>query len=479
MTIAEQLAGFAADLRLDRVPDDTVRAATWYLADTLACALAAAREPDADAVDIVIRHASAHRALPEATVVGTDWKTSLGAAALANCTMARYIDANDIYMPVAGSLSGAGHFSDALPALLAAAESVEASGVDLIEAVIIAYESQAALADALPWLDIGLHSVSQVTIAVALAAGRLLGVDREQLAHASSLAVTTGLILNTWLHPESKVPAIKGGAPGFAAERGITCARLAASGFTGPLDAFETFFERHNVQSTGYTEPFERLGREWMTPRNAIKPVPAQIYIQAVVQCARQMYGEGLRLADLKQLTVYSNPGACARVQGSPGAFRPASREAADHSTPFVTAMVLRDGDITPSTYAGSPWTSNEILEAMTRMSLVVDEEWTTRMRESGLLGAEIVAESIDGRRYAARVEQFRGHPDNPLSREELVVKINGCIGEARNASRGAELLELCESLASGGNIDPLIGFWRSPPVRAQYKVTQAATSSE
>ena len=469
MTIASRFAAFASTLQLADAPLEVVDAATRLLADTLGCAIAAAREPNAAAVEIVVAYAAADRARPEASVIGTDWQTSLRAAALANCTLARYIDANDIYMPVGATLSGSGHFSDAVPALLAAAESVNASGAALLEALIVSYEVQAALAETLPWLDVGFHSVSQVTVAVALAGGRLLGLDAEQLAHAAALAITTGLFLQSWLHPASDVPVIKGGAPGLAAERGVTCAQLAASGFTAPLDAFETFFGNCGEYRAAAARAMERLGREWLTPRNAIKPVPAQIFTQAVAQCASQMYREGLRMETLKHLTVYSNAGACARVQGSPGAFRPASREAADHSTPFVTALTLRDGEIGPATYHDEPWRASAVLDAMSKMSLVVDEGWSARLRKSGLLGAEVEAEDVHGRRFQARVEQFRGHPDNPLSRAGLIAKLDGCFGgvEHSGGSGGRRLLQTCETLAGSTSVRPLIECWQTPAERA------------
>lgn len=110
------------------------------LADTLACAIAAAGEQQAGAVDAVVEYAMKERAIPAATVIGASWKSSLRGASMANCTMARYLDANDIYMPVAGSLSGSGHFSDALPALVATAEAYGSSGPDLLASVIVAYE---------------------------------------------------------------------------------------------------------------------------------------------------------------------------------------------------------------------------------------------------------------------------------------------------------------------------------------------------
>ncbi|CAN5474010.1 MmgE/PrpD family protein [soil metagenome] len=461
-TIARRLAGFARGLRLRDVPDDVLEIAPMLLADTLACAIAAAGEPGAGAVDAVVEYALSERAIPAATVIGASWKSSLRSASMANCTMARYLDANDIYMPVAGSLSGSGHFSDALPALVATAESLGSSGPELLESVIVAYEVQAALADGFSWLDRGFHSVSQVTVAVALAAGRLMGLSGDQLAHAASLAITSGTFVQSWLRPSTAVTAIKGGAPGLAAERGISCAELAVRSFTGPLDAFETFFSLFGEDSSLPGRCVDRLGNVWTMPRNAIKPAPAQIFTQPVIQCAQELFEQGLRLEDMTHLTVRSNRGACDRAQGSPVAFRPQSREAADHSTPFVTAMTLRDGRITPETYHGKPWESPDVLEAMSRIGLVVDESWSDKLDQRGLIGAQIEARDVSGKGFNATVEQFRGHPDNALARAELIEKLEAFVGrpEILGPGAGSKLLELSESLRDSGEVASLVGHW-------------------
>ena len=461
-SIAERLASFTDELRMTDLPPGVVDFACWLVADTFACAIAAAAEQDEGAVQILRDYAATDRLRPEATVIGTCWKTSLRSAAMANCAMARYLDANDIYIPTTGPLSGSGHFSDAVPAIFATAEMTGATGRAFVEAVIVAYEVQAALADSLAWLDQGFHSVSQVTVAVALSAGRLLGLDQRQLATAASLAITSGLFLQSWLRPGAGVAAIKSGSPGLAAERGILCAELAGSGFTAPITAFETFFDLFGDASSGQPTSFDGLGSEWRTRRNAIKPAPAQIYTQAVIQCGRALYEGGLRIDTLDELTIYSNDGACGRVQGSPGAYRPDSREAADHSTPFVTVMALRDGMVTIDSYRDRIWELEETRHAMERIKLVTDRDWTERLEREGVLGAAVEATDLDGRRYRARVEQFRGHPDNPLSRQELVAKIEGFIGDGSvpGSKAGATLLDLCERLPAAKNLDDIIHFW-------------------
>ena len=462
MSIAEHLASFTDDVKLAGIPPGDVTYVCWLIADTLSCAIAAASEPEDGAVQILRDYASADRSSQESTIIGASWKTSLRSAAMANCAMARYLDANDIYIPASGSLSGSGHFSDAITAILAVAETAEASGEEFVEAVVVAYEAQARLAESLDWLDHGFHSVSQVTVAVALSGGRLLGLDRPQLAHAASLAMTSGLFLQSWLRPGAGVSAIKGGSPGLAAERGILCAELAQTGFTGPLDAFETFYDMLGDSAATSRAAFDGLGIEWLTSRNAIKTAPAQIYTQAVIQCVQGLHGDGLRLDRLSEMTVYSNDGACGRVQGSREAYFPDTREAADHSTPFVAVMALRDGSVTPDTYRERIWERSEISEAMRRVRLVIDPDWTERLERESRLGAEVVATDHDGRAYRSRVEQFRGHPENPLTRHELIAKIDEFIGgeNVLGENAGVRLLRLCEALPEAATLDNIIQIW-------------------
>jgi 2-methylcitrate dehydratase len=456
---AVRLARFAASFPQLDVPEEIDTAAKRYLADTLACAIAAAGDPDAAAITICREYARRGMSRPEATILGSAERTDLRSAALVNCTMARYIDANDIYMGRPGRDTG--HFSDVIPALIGAAEKSGATGRDLLNAIIIAYETQAILCESYHWMRRGFHSVSTASVGTALGAGYLMNLNEEQLTHAVTLSVTSGLMLQSWLKPAEELPAIKGGAAGFTAERGIMAAELAEMGFTGPPDAIETLYER--FASEVDMEPFTWLGQRWTTHRNAIKPVPAQIYTQAAIQCAEQLYRDGLRLDALTSLVVRSNDGCCGRVQGSPQAFNPASREAADHSTPFVVAMVLRDGFLTEASYRGEPWLDNDLRALMSGMQLIIDPEWDRRLNEEGLLGAEIRAADRSGKQYHARVCQFTGHPDNPLPDEALVAKLSSLLDDPAIQGHGAgrRLMNACLAIDDREDVTELVASCR------------------
>ena len=89
---------------------------------------------------------------------------------------------------------GGGHPSDMIPGLLATAEVCGASGPDVLRAVALAYELLGGLGIVVErgvW-DQGLFMGG----ATALACGRLLGLDRERLGQAASLAFTTAMPLS-------------------------------------------------------------------------------------------------------------------------------------------------------------------------------------------------------------------------------------------------------------------------------------------
>ena len=453
MYFAETIADFALGLRFEDLPEPVVAMALTAVADTLACAIGAVAEPGPR---LLRDFALGHSALATASLIGGSERVDMSLAALVNCSLARDLDANDLYAGTPGRDTG--HFSDAIPALLAVAEATNASGREFITSVVIAYEVQAVLAESYLWMRRGLHSVSQVSWAVPAAAGRLLGLTREQIVSAIGLAGTTGgLILQSWLRPSASLPLLKGGAPGFAAKQALEATDLACSGFTAPPDALETLFDR--LPSDADAAPFQNLVRPYTftTTRNMLKRYPAQIYTQAAVQAAVAIHPQFDSVDDIAVATVYGHRNVVAGVQGSAAAYLPETRGAADHSTPFVVAVGLRDGDLTPASYADEPWRDEILIDLMRRVDLVIDPDFERGLVEDGLFGCRLVVEMLDGRRFEETVLQQRGHPDNPMNRDELLAKMRA-FTDLRNGDGAAErLLAAVEALPDAVNVSEVV----------------------
>ncbi len=466
MTLAQRMARFALHLSWGELPAKTVESATRAIADTLACAIAATDEPS---VRLLRDYALARSARQTATLLGTAERVDPALAALVNATAARDLDANDLYATIPGRDTG--HFSDAIPALLAVAEHQGSGGRDLILATVIVYEIQAALAEGYLWMNRGLHSVSQVAWAVPAAAGRLMGLSEDEISHAIGLSGSTGgLILQSWLKPSAQIPMIKGASAGFAAMRGVEAAELAKMGFTAPPDALETLFDR--LPSDAEADRFARLEEreQFAVERTIIKRYPAQIYTQSAIEAAIELSGRIGSMDDVAVATLYGHRNVAAGVQGSGEAYTPETREAADHSTPFVVAMALRDGDLTAASYRDEPWRDEAVLDVMRRIDLVIDPDLDAAFDRDGKLGCKLVVELVDGTVLETEVDQPEGHPDRPMSTESLNAKFRELLFGIAPDRRTSDLIDLTSSLATAPDLSRLIDGLPVLDTQAQHR---------
>jgi 2-methylcitrate dehydratase PrpD len=188
-----------------------------------------------------------------------------------------------------------------------------------------------------------------------------------------------------------------------------------------------------------------------------IKFYPAQLYTQAAIEAVVRLHRAGFRAGDARKLILYGNRNCCAGVQGSPQAFAPASPEAADHSTPYVMAMALLRGRLTPHEYEGAPWEKPEVKAVMEKIDLVKDPEADRALDTEGILGARLVAELADGRTEEIIVRQPRGHPDTPLTGADLLEKMSSMLEGVAASDTPKGLLDLCGRLSTPEDVAELI----------------------
>lgn len=454
MTILQQMAAFTYGLEYSELPDDVRQTARRHLADSVACMLGASRM---DAVNAVRSYALARGGSQDATLIGSARKAPAALAALVNGTAVRYLDANDIVARSGDHDSG--HFSDALPALLALAERHALSGAELLTCIVAAYELQGAISESFQFMKRGYHALTQAPWALPIVASRLIGAPAETAPHAAALSGSTGMVFNTWLKPTSHIPMIKGVSVGLACQRAVEAAELATAGVTAPQDALETVFTRLAPLSDAPADlsRYELLGQRWLMTSQTIKSYPAQIYTQAAIEATLALYERGVRAPDVRRLALSGHSGVCAGVQGSAAAFTPASREAADHSAPFVMAMALLRGKMTLREYENAPWLSEDVRDVMRRINLVVDPERERAFVQEGALGVELTAHLADGSVQRAEVHQPKGHPDAPLTDSELLAKMRWLVEDVAPSGTAERILDLCMRLESAHDARALI----------------------
>jgi 2-methylcitrate dehydratase len=192
-----------------------------------------------------------------------------------------------------------------------------------------------------------------------------------------------------------------------------------------------------------------------------LKLYPAQIHTQAAIEATLRLSQNGVRAEQVRKLILHGHRNVCGGVQGSAQAFVPMSREAADHSTPYVMAMALLRGRLTPGEYQQAPWETPEVKTLMSQIELVIDPQRDSAFVRDGILGVRLVAEMNDGRVEETTVRQPRGHPDAPLSDAELLEKMTWLIQTPAPALKAQDLLDLCNRLSSVQDIEELLNICR------------------
>ena len=277
-SLAERLAAYAHDLRYEELDADTIERVKSHVIDTLGCGLAAFDEKPVR----VCREVAFLSGGGGATVIGTKRRVAPDLAAFANDAAVRYLDLNDAYVA-----SVTGHPSDTIAACLAVAETEHASPAELFIAIVLAYEINCRLIDAIDISTRGWDVPVFNLPAVALAAGKLMKLPPEKLAQAVNLSLndhipmgqTRTQTLSDW----------KGVAAAEAGRNGVFAAMLARGGLTGPAPVFEGklgFFKMLGVSGDVDVGTFGRRGVPFRIHQCGMKSYPAHVSAQTAIPAA-------------------------------------------------------------------------------------------------------------------------------------------------------------------------------------------------
>jgi 2-methylcitrate dehydratase len=443
MTLARRLAEYAVNLSFDDLDEATVHEVRRRMIDSLACACGAW---NANAVQVARRIASRVSSDPGADYLGGTHQTSPDLAAFVDGILFRYLDYNDTYL----SLEPA-HPSDNIAAVLAAAQVAGASGRDIITAIVLAYEIQCRLCDAASIRAHGWDHVTYGAFSTAAAAGKLLGLDADGITQALNLAGTPNITLRQTRAGE--LSEWKGCAFANASRNGIFAALLAAEGLTGPAPIFEGeigFFQ----QVSGVFELASLANAsdpDFMIKRTSIKFWPAEYHSQSAIHAALELRQQVPDVSRIAKIDIHSFDAAVDIIGKDPEKWRPKTRETADHSLPYCTAVALTDGDVTLESFSDERLQDESLLALVAKIDIHRDDELSARYPAS--IPNRITITLDDGSQHTAENEFPRGHDQNPMSDDEVAIKFQRLATGRLDAKAQQRVLDVCwklEEIATG-----------------------------
>ena len=454
-SLAHQLAEYACSLRFEDLSKEVVHEVKRRVIDSLGCALGAwNEEPCAIARSV----ASEFSARNGATILGTKHKAPPDWAAFATGCCIRYFDYNDTYLSKEPA-----HPSDNISAALAVAESLGSTGQELIAAIALAYEVQCRLCDAASIRARGWDHVTYGAFSTALACAKLMKLDPEHTRHAVNIAGVACAAMR-----QARVGELshwKGVAFANAARHGVYSALLARAGMTGPAPIFEGQMgveKQLGVSLGNVAEMFDKSreampgkGPASMILKTSIKYWPAEYHSQSAIEAAlflRKQIGD---VGQIESVAIESHDAAVDIIGSEPEKWKPETRETADHSLPYITAIALIDGEVTEKQFQPDRFTDPAIWKFLENVKV-------ERNAELSRIYAEAVANIVhvklkDGRTLTKRVDYPLGNAKNPVSDVELVGKFNALVVPELGEARAKTIVDLGWKLNEARNVDELI----------------------
>jgi len=428
-----------------QLTDSLSDAVCFTMLDTMAALIAGF---ESEPARICARMARSTRSDLKSTVLGYGITTSPELAAFANGCMIRHTDFNDIP-----------HNSDIVSGIFAIGEAVHATGSEMLAAIALGYELASGIKAGDKGPGAGWDGIANGP-AAAMAMGKLLKMNEDQLANALSLSLVPHLPLKV-----THVGALsmwKGCHSAEAVRCAVFDTLLAREGMTGPSEPFEA---RQGL--------FDHMGR----PARPLRlPVSADGKMAIESAGYKRFPSEGSTQSVLDELIpavrAWTRPEEIASIYVElpydgwletmdPPKWDPRNRETADHSTPYVIARALLDGEIYLDSFSQEKFMDPAARELMDKITGGPDYSFSYQGE------ARITVVTKSGRKL---VKETLLHMDRPMTHQEIVDKFNrvcayrAIADEQRDRAReawlnlrkSADFAEPMRTLASFGTPRPL-----------------------
>jgi len=462
MGVEQELVRHLVECRFEDIPPATIEKQKTLFVDTLGVAVGGVRASGVQAMLDVITETGGR---PESTLVGRKEKVPAFLAAMGNTFMAHALDFDDMH-------EDAGIHANvcAIPAALAVAEKL--GGIDgnaLLTAVVCGVDLACRMGVSIPLLR-GWHATTTFGVfGAAAAACKILALDEAKTASALGIAYSQAAGNRQGRLEGTLTKRIQ---VALAVKSGILAALLAQKGLTGPARFIEgdwgmlnLYVDRDQVEQrkNAALSLTRDLGKCFLGDELSIKPYPCcKATHTAIHNVLALRKGHQLRSEDVEQVTVSVSNGAYQTV-GRPFEIRTEAQVDAQFSIPYTVATALLTGKVGPGDFREETIRESRRMELAKRVQVVVDpsfrEPSTTAVNQASRV--EIKASSGN---YVASSGTAKGHPENPLSGDELFSKFHECyrfgLPELASTERVREIFDTLmnlEKIEDAGQIARLL----------------------
>jgi 2-methylcitrate dehydratase PrpD len=422
-----KLSTYMVDARNTELPDKVAQDAKFHILDTVAAMISGSElPPGRDAIQFAQNYGGGRKV---ATVVASKIVCGPMDAAFVNGELAHSDESDDDYT------SGGAHPGAAVvPAALAMGEQFRISGTHFLRAVTLGYDIGMRAYKTLKGGILGETHNLVGTMGAAAASGCVASLNVQQMRWLLDYATQqAGAGIGTWREDSEHIE--KGflfGAMG--ARNGVTAALLVQSGWTGvndvlsgPQNFVKTYAPKANPAGL-----IEDLGKRYEVSLTSIKDWttggPILTLLDAMVNLRKRHPFEA---SHVRHVIVRSATSQAERVN---------NREMPDINVQYLIAVMLLDKTVSfKAAHDTARMKDPAILREQAKVELVGEDE-LERLLPTRVGVVEV--ELADGTHLSERVENARGTPENPMTRDEVIAKARGLMTPVLGASISTKLID-------------------------------------
>ena len=440
-SVMNALSTYMSEAANRPLPDEAAERAKHHILDTMAAMISGSNLIPGQRA---LQFARAYGGTEISTVVAANILCGPIEAALTNGMLAHADETDDSHSP---SQSHPG--CAVIPAALSVGEQFGISGTHFLRAVVLGYDIGPRVTMTLGGQQFeaashwSTHSISPL-FGAAAAASCAARLSAQQMRWMLGYTAQQSSGLGAWNRDTEHIQkAFHFG--GMTARSGVTSALLVQSGWTGVDDLFsgkDNFFQAYNP----HADPsglIDKLGERYEVARTNIKKWPVGSPIQAALDALELLRRQRPFDADqVRQVAVRLATGEAAIVN---------NRDIPDICVQHMLAVALLDKTVTfASAHDSARLKDSATLRERAKIKLLPDEELERLMP---LRVAVLEVTLADGTHLVRRVDNVRGTPENPMTRDEVIAKARDLIAPVLGAPKCTNLIGKVFELESVNNI--------------------------
>jgi len=433
--VTRQLAHYVVNSSWGEIPKGARYEAVRSVFNWVGCCLGGARHITTERALAALAEFSGK---PEATVLGRSERLDILHGALLNGITSHVLDYDDTHLETIIHPAG-----PVASAILALGERQHTSGEDFLHAFILGVEVECRIGKAVypSHYERGFHITGTAGVfGGAAAAGKLLGLNEQQMVWALGIAATQSAGLKTMFGTMCKAFH-----PGSAGQNGLKAALLAAKDYTsddGAIEAQEGFAFTYSDEQD-FTQITDNLGSTFEVERNTYKPFACGIVTHPIIDgCIQLRNAHRLESRQIASVSLRVNP----LVLRLTGKKTPQTGLEAKFSIYHCSAAAIIRGSAGPNEFTDETVQDPQVIALRNKVTARADEAVS---EEEAFVSITL----NDGTVLDQHIEHAIGSLQRPMTREALEDKFSGQAISVLPRAQIDRIMAMCWEIESLGDV--------------------------